>query len=244
MKRILLSLLVLALIVPYSAQAEDVYRWVDENGKVHFGRTLPPEHGNKPYVILNAAGMVIERVDDPMAKALAEREPEEEKKMGLEPLFTADEVRLRSDNLMMLRYHTEKDLIDAMENEVDQLAYDARLINQSQSSAMTTLKGQVKSAADRQRAGMPGDAELEKNIRSLRSRLRRSEKSLTGLRLREDKIRADFQEDIERYQYLTSGGIPGSIEPGPMEPGSGEPETAEAGSVEAESSDPESAKFK
>ena len=193
-----------------AASAENIYRWTDENGKVHYGRTLPPDHSNLPYEFLNDQGVVIKRVDDPMEsqKPVAEIEESDERA----PLFTADEVRIRSDRLLVLLYHSEEDLIAAMEVEVDQLSYDTRLINQSQSSAMTSLAGQVKNAADRQRAGMPDDPGLGKNIYRLRQRLRKSEDQLQGLKDREIKIRASFQDDIERYRFLANGGKPGEID--------------------------------
>ena len=213
LKRIFTGFLAIGLMMPLSATAENVYRWTDENGKVHFGRTLPPEYANMPHVILNEAGIVIERVDDPMKKFRPKPKVKEKVKVKeLEPLFTPDEVRLRSDNLLMLRYHSEQELLDAVDNEVAQLGYDTRLIHQSQASALSTLRSQVSNAANRQRAGIPGDPELEKSIRSLRQRLRKSEDSLVELRLREVKIRASFQKEIERYQFLSNGGQPGAAE--------------------------------
>lgn len=212
--RISITLLSLGLVFSSTAFAEDVYRWKDENGNTHLGRTLPPEYANKPYEILNAQGIVIERVDPAdRLKKPDQKVEEEEKSDELEPLFTEYEVRLKSDENLLLRYRSEDKLIEAMENEVAQLGYDTRLIDQSQKSAITALTGQVKNAADRQRAGMPDDPELEREINSLRSRLGRSEDQLAALKLREAKIRASFAENIKRYRYLANGGQPGGEYP-------------------------------
>lgn len=205
----LILMLGAGLLLSAPAQAENVYRWTDENGKVHFGRTLPPEYANKPYEILNDQGIVIERVTDPLARQKGP--PKEVEEKGLEPLFTPDEVRLRSDRLLVLRYHSEADIEDAMQVEVDQLGYDRRLIHQTQASVMTSLAGQVRNAADRQRAGMPVEAETETEINKLRQRIRRSDQSLAQLKDREETIRAIFQKDLERYRYLANGGEPGSM---------------------------------
>ncbi len=199
----------MGLVFSSTVIAEDVYRWTDENGKVHYGRTLPPEYSTKPYEILNGQGMVIERIDPAeLLKRLA-KPKEDDKPKELAPLFSDYEVRLKSDENLMLRYRTEDKLIEAMENEVAQLGYDTRLIDQSQKSAITSLVGQVKNAADRQRAGMPDDPELEKEINSLRRRLGRSAEQLTAIKERETKIRASFEKNIKRYQYLVNGGQPG-----------------------------------
>lgn len=210
--RISIALLSAGLAWPSLTWADVVYRWTDENGEVHFGSTLPPEYSNKPYDILNEQGLLLERVDPIEALKKPEKEVEDEPE-ALEPLYTDYEIRLKSDENLLLRYRTEDKLIEAMENEVAQLGYDSRLIDQTQKSAITSLTGQIKNAADRQRAGMPDDPELEKEINSLRLRLTRSEDQLAALRVREDKIREAFDVNLKRYRYLANGGRPGGEYP-------------------------------
>ena len=191
---------------------ERVYRWTDKDGLVHMGRTLPPEYSNKPYEILNKNGVVLQRVDDPAALLKPPPEVTDQPEEELAPLFTEDEARLRSDRLLVLQYHSEEELLAAMELKVDQLKYDALVINQSRASALTTLSAQIRVAADRQRAGMPDDSKLESDIGTLRNRLRRTEFKLDELKVREVAIRASFQINLERYQYLANGGKPGGID--------------------------------
>ncbi|MDX1459749.1 MAG: DUF4124 domain-containing protein [Xanthomonadales bacterium] len=211
MKRILLTAVLGIALSAAAFGAENVYRWTDENGKVHYGRTLPPEAARRPYDILSPSGVVIERVTDPLARQ--KPKPKDDKADEPEPLFTDDEIRLRSDRLLMLRYHSEDDIRDAMNVEISQLGYDARLINQSMSSALNTLSAQVSKAANRERAGMPPDEQLELEIRQLRNRLRGNEAELQTLRERELAIREQFEVQLERYRYLANGGAPGSIPP-------------------------------
>ena len=207
MKRISVILLAIGLLFSLSALA-DIYRWKDENGKTHYSPTLPPEYSDKPYDILSDSGVLLKHVADPLAEQRGPAE-EDEGDGELEPLRTDQEIRVRSDNLLLLRYHSEDDIREAMEVEVSQLGYDARLINQSLASVTTAIAAQVRNASNRQRAGMPADENLEKEINSLRNRLRRNEAELSGLEAREAKIRADFERDMERYRYLASGGKPG-----------------------------------
>lgn len=218
--RMILVLLCLGMATA-PAWAENVYRWTDENGNVQYGRTLPPQYANQPYEILNDQGIVIERVTDPLAK---QKEPVKKPKDDRPPpLFTEDEVRLRSDRLLVLRYHSEADIEDAMQVEIDQLGYDRRLINQTMASAMQSLEGQVRNAADRQRAGMEVDESTETAINQLRQRIRRNEQSLAQLVEREQKIRATFLKEMERYRYLDNGGEPGTMPETTTEPAT-EPE--------------------
>ena len=213
MKRISITLLLFGLFVAATASAENVYRWVDKDGITRYGRTLPPEYANQRHEILNSAGIVIDTIDPSIEPEQTEiKEAVEEETNEVEPLFTDREIRVRSDNLLMLRYHSEEELQEAMENEVAQLGYDSRLIHQSQASAISSLAAQVNNAANRQRAGLEEDRELSRKIHNLRHRLRRSEKSLAGLKAREQSIRATFERDLERYRYLANGGSPGTSE--------------------------------
>jgi hypothetical protein len=190
--------------------AGNVYRYVDENGKIHYSATLPPEYANRPHEIINQSGIVIERVDPTAPKP----EVKEEKK-GPEPLYTEDEVRLRSDRLLVLKYHSEEDVFEAMNLEVANLGYDARILDQAQASLEKSLSEQVKEAADRQRAGMPPDPDTTHRVEALQKRLSDNAESRAALQAREDQIRAVFMAELERYRYLRDGGAPGSIGPDP-----------------------------
>ena len=204
-------MLAIGLLFPATGMGEETYRWKDKDGKVHFGRTIPPEYADRPYEILNSSGFVIKRVDDPLSDQTIV-DVDEGKSDELEPLFTVDQIRKTTDEKLLLRYRKEEDLVAAMENEIAQLGYDNRLISQSQGSAMTSMAGHVKNAANRQRAGMPDDPQLEKDIRRLRQRMARAEGELAKLMTREEKIRVIFESNLKRYRFLANGGKPGSVD--------------------------------
>lgn len=54
-KRLLLTLIVPAALVFAAAQAQQVYRWVDAQGNVHYSQTPPPSAATKAKVIEIAA---------------------------------------------------------------------------------------------------------------------------------------------------------------------------------------------
>jgi hypothetical protein len=184
--------------------ADQVYRWVDDEGKVHYTATLPPEYSDRPYQVINKAGGVVERVDP-----LAPGPPEETEDAKPEPLYTEDEIRLQSDRLLVLKYHSEDDILEAMEIEIANLGYDARILDQTHASVLKSLAAQIREAAHRERAGMPVNAELAHQVEVLQNRLRRGAQSRVALQARETQIRAMFMTELERYRYLQDGGQPG-----------------------------------
>lgn len=206
----------LALALAFSqavwAQEKKVYRWVDEDGNVHYSESLPPDFQGERHDEMRGDGIVtdegVSRVPPPPVE---EKEPEIDKgelprdKSGLkrpEPMYSDSERQDRMDRLLMLRYHSEDELVEAMEVEINQLQYDEQLLAATRNSLESSLKSAIVEAGDRQRAGLEVSDQLIVKISSLRARLGENERSLTGLEKRENKIRDSFNRDIERYREL------------------------------------------
>lgn len=189
------------------ATAQEVYRWVDENGEVHYNTTLPPEYANRPHQILRN-GVVIKTIDDPTAPPLT-KEEEVAAKNKENPEEVERQKQMRADRLLVLKYRSEEEIIDAMNVEIENLAYDARLIEQSRISVMASLSGQIREAADRQRSGLPEDAEIRTSIAQLQARMAQGRRNQESLDLREKQIRDLFNSELARYRFLVNGGAPG-----------------------------------
>ena len=194
-----------------SAGAAEVYRWVDENGEVHYSESLPPDYKDKGYDVLNRDGLVIEKDQSLTPEPPPEVPPEEERQelprdaSGLprpKALYSEAEMQQRMDNFLMLRYDSEQEITDAMSVEIKQLNYDRRLLEGSRASTEAAYRGQLRVAAERQRAGQAVDADTAREIRKLRKDLAASGESLAGLQEREEAIRNEFGKQLERYREL------------------------------------------
>jgi hypothetical protein len=179
----------------------ETYRWKDKDGKVHYGVTIPPEYAEQPYDVLNSAGIVIEHIED---TSIPQDVIEEKKSLGRQPLISHEERRIQSDKLLVIQYESEEDIINALDLEIAQLGYDSRLIDQSYESTGTSIRNQIRQAADQQRAGQEISADLQKKIASLYKRRARDERRRSAIQHREKDIRARFQQDLDRYRTLTS----------------------------------------
>ncbi len=119
-----------------------------------------------------------------------------------EPLLSPEEMRAEQDALLLLRYDSEQEILDAMQVEINQLDYDRRLVVGSRKSLEEAYRGNVREAADRQRAGLPVEDDKAKELRTLKRRLRSTAQSLAGLEKREAEIREMFAAELERYRKL------------------------------------------
>ncbi len=179
----------------------ETYRWKDKEGKVHYGVTIPTEYAGQPYDILNSAGIVIEHVED---TSVPQDIVEEKKPLARQPLISEEQRQIQSDKLLVIQYESEEDIINALELELAQLGYDSRFISQAYESISTSLKNQIRQAADQQRAGQEISADQQKEIASLYKRQARDKRKQSEIQRREEDIRAHFQQDLDRYRFLTS----------------------------------------
>lgn len=196
-----------------SAAAQNkVYRWVDEDGKVHYSETLPPDFQDKTHDVLDEQGIERARDQSLVPPPPPPKKKEENDKGELprdasgmerpEPLLSPEAMRAEQDALLLLRYDSEQEILDAMQVEINQLDYDRRLVVGSRKSLEEAYRGNVREAADRQRAGLPVEDDKAKELRALKRRLRSSAQSLAGLEKREAEIREMFAAELERYRKL------------------------------------------
>ena len=210
--------LLAAAFSPTGAEAQDqkVYRWVDEDGNVHYTESLPPDHKDSGHDVLNDRGIVLD--EDMKLTPEREEETRSEEQIKAEeagelprdssglprpkPLYTEQEKQQRMDNFLMLRYESEQEIVDAMNVEIKQLNYDRRLLEGSRESMNESYRGQIRVAADKQRAGVPIQGDVSAEIADLQSKLETNARSIAKLDQREQQIRQKFQEELDRYRFL------------------------------------------
>jgi len=204
-------LLLAGIFLAGSASAAEVYRWVDENGDVHYSESLPPDFEDKGHDVLNQRGIVLDE-DQSLTPPPPEEVPKEEELQDLPPdssglkrpkaLYSEAEMQRRMDNFLMLRYESQQEITDAMDIEIKQLAYDRRLLETTRKSMQEAYRGHIRQAGNRQRAGQQVDESVSRQINELQTKLAKNSLSLDGLEVRELSIRAEFEKQLERYRYL------------------------------------------
>lgn len=196
--------LLVGLLFTLLAAAQNVYRWTDEDGKVHYTKALPPHAASIPYDVLSPQGLLLERVthEKPDPEQVASTDPV--KRKGPAPLYSEEEKERIANSLLLLKYHSENEILDAMQVEVDQLKYDMRLLEADRNSVVQAIRGEIHMAANRQRAGMDVTAQQRQNIEQLRRRLVTNAEARSRLNSRESDIRQVFEAEIERYRRLVA----------------------------------------
>jgi hypothetical protein len=208
----LVSLLVAGVLATGTADAAKVYRWVDEDGEVHYSETLPPDFQDKGADVLNSSGLVVDKdvkmTPKPPPPVKESKDVPKElprDKSGLprpKAQYSEAEMQSRMDSFLLLRYSSEKEIIDAMDVEIKQLEYDRRILQTTRASMISSYQGEIREGANRQRAGLPVPEQVSKDMNRLQSSLVSTQSSLDALKVREQNIRADFDKQLARYRFL------------------------------------------
>jgi len=203
----LLPFVLLALVAgganAQSDKQKKTYRWVDKNGQVHYGDSVPAEFVEQDRDVLNKQGLPVGREEGTIT-------PEEAAAKAAEDKAARDEQKRKlRDRVLLQTYQSTKELEALRDNRLDLV--DAQLTIQEQSlSNLRAQRKQIERQASRfapmnQDTGappMPDEvvADLERSANDIQTQ----EANLEKRRQERESIRLNFEADILRYQELRS----------------------------------------
>lgn len=198
--RSLLPLVLLAL-VSGPAAAQKVYKWVDENGQVHYGDKIPPEYANQDREVLNKQGLSVGREEGAETAEEARARQEREKQAK------AAEEQAQRDRMLLATYQNVDEIEMLRERRLDQI--DAQLTIQEQSLANLKARHaeQVKRASRYQPANQdpkapPMPEGMAEDIARAESDIRTQQLNLDKRRKERTALNQQFDADVARFKEL------------------------------------------
>ncbi len=174
------------------------YRWVDENGLVHYGDRIPPQYVKKESVVLNKQGVEVAHTE-------AQRTPED---AAAEARREEAMVRQKQhDSFLLTTYTSVKDIEALRDERLDQIGAQRRAAEQyieglhSRLSSLQSRALLFKPYSDRADAHRMPDDLAEDLVRTL-NEMRVQRGSLAAKDAQESELRQEFQTDIDRYREL------------------------------------------
>jgi hypothetical protein len=183
---------------PGQSKGSVTYRWVDDQGVVHYGDTVPPQYAAKDRQILNAQGV-------PVGDLGAQKTPEQ---LAVEERERAEMIKQKQHDSFLITTYTSVNDIEALR--------DARLAQiKTQQSAgqqyVESLRSRLASLEARAMTyrpysdnasarRMPDD--LAENLVRTVDELHVQSNALAARASEEADVRAQFNADIARYREL------------------------------------------
>jgi len=189
------------------SMAATLYKWVDDNGSVHYGNSLPPDQSKRAHQQLNSQGMVLSTQG--AARPPAELAEEAEKQRKLEEQ-QAEEARLKrlqddKDRVLLLTFSTEEELEHARDNRIEVINSVIRLIGSSIETTQGKLDQLVQTAEQSYTSkGKKVPGGLAQKIEHFERKVASRTAQLEAKSAEREKIREKYELDLERYRLLKS----------------------------------------
>ncbi|MDD5240789.1 MAG: DUF4124 domain-containing protein [Sulfuricella sp.] len=195
--------LLILMLLSFPAAAK-VYKWVDENGKTHFGDTIPPQYANQGNVELNKKGMVIKQTDAALT-------PEQRKAKEEELAKKAEEIRKkeeqkRRDSALLNTYTTEKEIDLVRDRNLQQGTLQVQGIELRIKQVQPRLSEAHKKADAFKARNKPVPVYLQQEIQDTEKEMRHLQEMVKQRQQEMEDVRARFEDDKMRFHELHQAG--------------------------------------
>jgi len=199
MRFILLTVSAILLTCTFSVQAK-MYKWVDENGQVHFGDKIPTKYLVKEHDELNELGVKTrhrEAAKTPEQKAEERRLEREQKKIELE-----EKKKKQRDRVLLDTYTTERDLIVARDSRLDAVNSQINLAESIINDSNNKIESMEQQVAEIKASNREVPVDLYKRIDNEKQQVAVQTKVMESHKKRSIDISEQFNGYIDRFKVL------------------------------------------
>jgi len=179
------------------------YKWVDENGKVFYGDSVPPEYNDLKKEVVNDHGVVVDKLEGKKSEEelAAERRAEE--------LRQQQELQNRADQALLSTYLTVQEIEMHRDRRVELFKAQSRVTELYLRNLKRRLDKLEREASRFQPYSDDPDApmvepSLVEAIAETEQIIARHESNLNQFKEDERQIIARFEGDIDRFKRLKS----------------------------------------
>lgn len=202
MRKLVTLLALVALSTSAFARDEQkVYRWVDADGNVYYGDSIPPEFAERPKEVLNDHGVTVENLEGKKTAEQLEQERIENE------LRVAQELQVRADRALLATYLSVDEIIMHRDRRVELFQAQARVTELYLRNLEVRLQKLRAEAAAYQPYSTDANApmideKLAEDLRRTQDTINRHEQNLLKYADDERQIIERFDGDIARFKIL------------------------------------------
>lgn len=194
------ALIALTLLFAFPLQAGKIYRWVDQEGKVHLSDRVPSEHVKRARSQLSETGREVDRVERAKTAEEIARDKELEK-LRAEQQRLIEQQRAK-DQVLLRTFRTEDDLLMARNGKLAAIDSNIQVIRGNIRRMKTRLDEMQQTAASMERQGQRLSSNLLKDIENTRHQLRDSYTTIIQKEQEKEAIRDQAANDLTRFRSL------------------------------------------
>ena len=194
-------LIALATSAAYASEHDRVYKWVDEDGQIHYGDSIPPEYSDLPKQVLNEHAVTVDHLE---GRKTEEQLLAEQKARELE---TQKELQRRADQALLATYLSVEEIVMHRDRRIELFQAQSRVTELYLRNLERRLSKLKREAARYRPYNEDPDAplisqDLVADINETKATIARHEKNLQKFRDDERQMVARFEGDINRFKAL------------------------------------------
>lgn len=196
-------LLLTPLVAEAGVQSDDlrVYKWIDENGLVHYGDSIPARYAELPKEVLNTHGVIVGNLAGKKTEEQLEAERLENKRR------VAAALQLRADRALLATYLSIEEILMHRDRRVELFQAQSRvtelyLLNLERRLDLLRTKASIYKPYNEDPDAPMIDSNLADDLRSTKNTIARHERNLERFQAGELQIIARFDGDVSRFKIL------------------------------------------
>ena len=194
-------LIALASSAALAGERDRVYKWVDEDGQIHYGDSIPPEYSDLPKQVLNEHAVTVDHLE---GRKTEEQMLAEQKARELE---TQKELQRRADQALLATYLSVEEIVMHRDRRIELFQAQSRVTELYLRNLERRLSKLKREAARYRPYSEDPDAplisqDLVADINETKATIARHEMNLQKFRDNERQMVARFEGDINRFKAL------------------------------------------
>jgi hypothetical protein len=178
-----------------------VYKWVDENGQIHYGDSIPPEFSDLPKQVLNDHGVTVDHLE---GRKTPEQLAAEAK---ARELALQKELQNRADQALLQTYLSVDEIVMHRDRRIELFQAQSRVTELYLRNLERRLTKLKRDASRYRPYSEDPDApliepDLVADINETQSTISRHQENLLKYQSDEQQMIARFEGDINRFKTL------------------------------------------
>jgi len=205
-----LFIILLGLSFNCSAQVK-LYKWVDKNGKTHYGDTIPPEYSDQGSTQLDKRGQVVKKTDAALTPAQIKERDDADARARQEKIDQQETQR--RDKALLATYTELKEIDASLQRNLGAVDVQVKSNELRIKSAQGRLDGLKKQEANFVQRKKPVPPDVTNAIKSTEGEIAQVRGSIAKLEQEKAGMRQRYAADKARFRELK--GMPPEAAPTP-----------------------------
>ncbi|MCU7905217.1 MAG: DUF4124 domain-containing protein [Candidatus Thiodiazotropha sp. (ex Epidulcina cf. delphinae)] len=191
---------ILSFLLPLTGQAGKLYKWVDDEGQIHYTQTLPPTDAHRARSHLDEHGITVRQVDAAKTPEQLRLEAEQERLRQEQQRLV--EKQQAQDRVLLRTFRTEDDILMTRNGQLQAVDTTIRVTQSNIKRLKSTLDAMQQDAAQLELSGRRVTKNMLRDIESKRQALEDAYLSIIDREHDKHRIHQSFARDQQRFREL------------------------------------------